>query len=67
MSPEDLAHLKEILDRWGPGVPEGLTATRDGDAALFHDKNGVLRMAMPWEDYEAIQKWYADEHKETAV
>lgn len=63
MDEKQLTHLKQILDSWGPGIPEGLTATREGDAALFHDERGALRMAMPWEDYEAIQKWHKEKHE----
>lgn len=63
MDAKQFAHLTQILDSWGPGIPDGLTATREGDAALFRDKDGVLRMVMHWEDYEAILKWHKEKHE----
>lgn len=54
----DLEHLRKILDTWDASfIPEGTTVAHEQNAAVFRDKNGVPRMAMPWEDYEAILKW----------
>jgi hypothetical protein len=67
MDEKQLTHLKQILDSWSLVLPKDMAVTREGCAAVFRDKDGVLRMTMPWEDYEAVLKWYADERKETAT
>jgi len=48
---DDLKPLAEQLDKWSL-LPKNCTVTREVDYALFKDKNGVLRMTMPWEDYK---------------
>lgn len=57
MTPAELKRLKETIDSWTLILPKDMTVTRENGAAIFSDKDGVVRMTMPWEDYEDVLKW----------
>ena len=40
-----------------PTIPKNLTVSREKGLAIFKDKDNIPRLAMPWEDYEAVLKW----------
>ncbi len=59
----DLIEIMKFANE-SPIIPKGLKVTREKDLAIFKDKDGIPRLAMPWEDYEAILMWKRDENSQ---
>ena len=57
MTPVELKRLKDTIDNWSLILPKDMTVVHENELAIFSDRNGVVRMTMPWEDYRAILKW----------